>query len=262
VVDLSLDGRQAAICWTDPPYNVELGTGGNYAKFSGRTVANDNLRDKFPEFVAGFCAQIERALQPGAVLYMTMGSQEWPTVDGLLRDAGFHWSSTIIWVKQQFVLARKDYHTQFEPMWYGWKTGDGDEAVDLDVPGAVEEYLRHYAQGYDAMWYGWKRGAARLQKVKDRKQGDVWFFDRPTSSPEHPTMKPLELVERSLENSSRPGDLVFDPFGGSGTTMCVAERLGRLCSMVELLPKYCAVVLERMTLMGCRPVRVSQEVQE
>lgn len=144
------------------------------------------------------------------MLYMVMSAQEWPGIDEALRERGFHWSSTIIWAKDQLVLSRKDYHTQYEPMWYGWK---GDRA--------------------------------RLVELVDRKQSDVWFIDRPRKSEEHPTMKPVELVERALINSSVPGALVLDPFCGSGTTLVACERLGRYCRTVELDPIYAAVTIER-----------------
>lgn len=230
-----LKGALAHICWTDPPYNVNLG-GADHPSWKKRTIENDNLGDDFPDFVRAFCQAIWNACVPGAVLYMTMGAKEWPTVDMLLREKGFHWSSTIVWVKNSHVLVRKDYQTQYEPMWQGAK-------------GDLEE------DAYDAVWYGWKGDAARNRKVISRKQSDVWVIDRPQKSIEHPTIKPLELVERSLNNSSLPNDIVFDPFSGSGTTIVACERLGRKCRASEKRPDYVAVALERWSVMtGRQPV--------
>lgn len=148
-----------------------------------------------------------------------MGGQEWPVIDAALRKIGFHWSSTIIWVKDQLVLSRKDHHTQYEPMWYGWDNR-----------------------------------APRLMKVEDRKQSDVWQIDRPKRSEEHPTMKPVELVERSLCNSSKAGDIVLDLFAGSGTTLVACERTGKSCRTMDNDPKYVAVCLERWSqLTGMQP---------
>ena len=161
-------------------------------------------------------------VEPGAMLYMAMSTQEWPVVDGIVRASGFHWSSTIIWKKNALVLQRKDYHTQFE-----------------------------------AVWYGWESSASRLCPLEDRTQSDVWEIDRPARSDEHPTMKPLELVARALRNSSHPGDLGFEPFSGSGTTLAAAESLGRLCYAMELDPKYVAAALERLALMGLEPRRIA-----
>jgi DNA modification methylase len=110
-------------------------------------------------------------------------------------------------------MSRKDYHTQYEPMWYGWDNR-----------------------------------APRLVKVESRKLSDVWLIDRPKKSEEHPTMKPLELVERSLLNSSAAGALVLDLFAGSGTTLLACERTGRVCRTMDNDPKYVAVCLERWSV--------------
>ena len=138
-----------------------------------------------------------------------MSSKEWPTVSGLLAEAGGHWSDTIIWSKDRFVLGRADYQRQYEPIWYGWREG-----------------TRHF-------WCG------------DRNQGDVWAIPRPVSSDLHPTMKPVALVERALTNSSPRGAIVLDPFLGSGTTLVAAERVGRRCYGIELDPRYAQVAIER-----------------
>lgn len=216
----------ASICWTDPPWNVDYGgqiEKENVQGYKKRTMKNDNLGDKFPEFIRAAVKSIWDACEPGALIYLAMSAQEWPTIDKALRDKGFHWSSTIIWAKDQLVLSRKDYHTQFEPLWYGWKSDAG-----------------------------------RIRKVIDRKQSDIWFIDRPKRSEDHPTMKPLPLVERSLINSSLPGDVVFDPFVGSGTTLVVCEQLKRRCRAVELDPIYAAVVIERWHLFtGLMPAKMT-----
>lgn len=203
------------ICFTDPPWNVAYGESGANPRWKTRTIANDNLGDSFPDFARGFAQVIADRLLPGAPIYLVMSAQEWPTIDAALRAAGFHWSSTIIWVKDHAVLSRKDYHTRYEPLWYGWKSG-----------------------------------APRRVRLADRGQNDVWEIPRPTRSDEHPTMKPVELVARALRNSSRRGDLVFEPFLGAGSTAVAAEQTGRSCMAVELEPKYVAVSLERLSRMG------------
>ncbi|MFZ5856764.1 MAG: DNA modification methylase [Chloroflexota bacterium] len=208
-----MQGELAQITWTDPPWNVDYG--GNIEEqnaqgYKKRTMKNDNLGEKFPEFIRTAVKNMHDFSEKGALIYLVMSAQEWPVIDKALRDHGFHWSSTIIWMKDQLVLSRKDYHTQFEPLWYGWRSDAG-----------------------------------RLREVVDRKQSDVWQIDRPKRSDDHPTMKPLPLVERSLANSSLPGDIVLDPFVGSGTTLIVCEQLGRRCRAVELDEAYAAVVIER-----------------
>jgi DNA modification methylase len=223
VVDRLLAGLKCQLCWTDPPWNIGIGVGNNPRWRSRTPMLNDHLGVEFPAFASQFSTIIAQCLLPGAPVYMAMSAQEWPTIDQALRLAGFHWSSTIIWVKDHAVLSRKDYHTRYEPLWYGWKDG-----------------------------------ASRLVKLADRKQNDVWEILRPIRSEEHPTMKPVELVARALTNSSHAGDLVFEPFLGSGTTAVAAEQTGRICYAVELESKYVAVSLERLAGMGLEPKVVEE----
>jgi DNA modification methylase len=211
-VDRLMDGALADMCWTDPPWNVAYGENTNPAGWSGkhRPIANDNLGEAFPGFCTAFCGEIARVVKPGAPLYMAMSAQEWPTIHGALTGMGFHWSSTIIWAKDSLVLSRKDYHTQYEPIWYGWR-----------------------------------EGSARLVELEDRTQSDLWQIPRPKRSAEHPTMKPVELVARSLKNSSKQFDLILEPFSGSGTTLLAAEQTMRRCYAIELEPRYVQVAIER-----------------
>jgi DNA modification methylase len=217
LVERLLADQRCHICWTDPPWNVAMGES-NHPNWKKRTILNDNLGDAFPAFASQFCRVIAEAVLPGAPIYMAIGASEWPPIHTALTAVGFHWSSTIIWVKDTAVLSRKDYHARYEPLWYGWR-----------------------------------EGASRLVPLTDRKQNDVWEIPRPKRSDEHPTMKPVELVVRSLGNSSHPGDLVFEPFLGSGTTAVAAEQTGRACRAIELEPKYVAVTLERLEGMGLAP---------
>lgn len=205
--------QKAQISWQDPPWNVAYGENvkpGNPQNYKVRKIQNDNLGDKFEAFVVKFCKVTKDNVEPGAALYMAMSAQEWPTIDRALRQAGFHWSSTLIWVKDHAVLSRKDYHTRFELIWYGW---------NADAP--------------------------RLFPLADRKQNDVWEINRPTKSDEHPTMKPVQLVTTALANSSAKGSIVFEPFSGSGTTLIACENTGRMCRAIEISPGYVAVAIQR-----------------
>ena len=98
--------------------------------------------------------------------------------------------------------------------------------------------------GSAPIWYGWREGASH-HWCGDRGQSDVWEVARPSESPLHPTMKPLNLVERAIANSSRNGDVVLDPFCGSGSTLIAAERTGRVCAGIELDPVYVDVAVAR-----------------
>lgn len=128
---------------------------------------------------------------------------------------------TIIWNKSSFTLGRQDYQWKHEPCLYGWKDGDA-----------------HYF-------------------VHDRTLSTVWDFDKPSKSPEHPTMKPVALMSESILNSTKRGQVVLDPFGGSGSTLIACEQTGRACRMVELDPHYCDVIINRWeSLTGEKAVKL------
>jgi DNA modification methylase len=207
-----MNGELADCIFTDPPWNVNYGDikEDNSQNYKPRKILNDNLGDQFGSFCDQFSIQLKTHSKAGALIYMVMSAQEWPVIHKSLQDAGFHWSSTIIWAKDQLVLSRKDYHTQYEPIWYGWS-----------------------------------EGAGRLQPVVDRKQTDVWNIARPKVSELHPTTKPIELIAKAITNSSKQKDSILDLFGGSGSTLIAAETLNRTCYMMELDPKYVDVIIAR-----------------
>lgn len=206
--DLLLKGEPVDMVFTDPPYNV------NYAnsakdKMRGkdRAILNDNLGDGFYDFLLAALTPTVAHCRGG--IYVAMSSSELDVLQAAFRAAGGKWSTFIIWAKNTFTLGRADYQRQYEPILYGWPEGK----------------QRH--------WCG------------DRDQGDVWNIKKPQKNDLHPTMKPVELVERAIRNSSRPGDVVMDPFGGSGTTLIAAEKAGRLARLIELDPKYVDVIVRR-----------------
>lgn len=207
-VDRLLDGTQADLCFCDPPYNVDYAGGAGAEKAGkGRRIKNDALGEAFGQFLQDACVLINLHTQ-GAV-YICMSSSELHTLQAAFKAAGGHWSTFVIWAKDRFTLGRADYQRQYEPILYGWP----------------ESAKRH--------WCG------------DRDQGDVWQIPRPHKNDLHPTMKPVALVERAIRNSSRRGDLVFDPFGGSGTTLIAAETTGRRAALLELDPRYVDVIVRR-----------------
>lgn len=172
-----------------------------------RPILNDALGEGFYDFLFDALALI-MAHTRGAI-YVAMSSSELDTLQAAFRAAGGHWSTFIIWAKNTFTLGRADYQRQYEPILYGWPEGA----------------QRH--------WCG------------DRDQGDVWSIKKPQKNDLHPTMKPVELVERAIRNPSRPGNVVLDPFGGSGTTLIAAEKSGRVARLIELDPKYVDVIVRR-----------------
>jgi len=212
VIERLMGGCLADMVFTDPPWNVAYGEfKNNPMRYKKRTILNDSMStEAFKDFMTDAFSMMGVATKAGAIAYVVMSAQEWGNLMLALDENNFHWSSTIIWNKDHMVLSRKDYHTKYEPIWYGWKD---------DAP--------------------------RLHPLKDRKQSDVWDFDRPIRSELHPTMKPVALVARAVTNSSNKGDAVLDLFGGSGTTLMACEQLDRRCFMSELDPKYVDVIIER-----------------
>ena len=171
------------------------------------TIQNDDLGAGFEQFLRDACVNI-MAVTKGAI-YICMSSSEIHTLQRVFREAGGHWSTFIVWAKNTFTMGRSDYQRQYEPILYGWK------------------------EGTDHFWCG------------ARDQGDVWFIKKPSVNDLHPTMKPVELVERAIRNSSKGRDTVLDPFGGSGTTLIACEKSGRQARVIELDPKYCDVIVTR-----------------
>lgn len=208
-----MNGEAAQLVFTDPPWNVNYGAvkEGNAQGYKPRTIKNDSMStEDFKGFMDAAFDCMNKSLVPGGMVYVVMSAQEWGNVMLSLFETDFHWSSTIIWNKDRLVLSRKDYHTKYEPIWYGWKNG-----------------------------------APRIHPLDDRKQSDVWDFERPHRSDDHPTMKPIPLVAAAIQNSSNPGDKVLDLFGGSGTTLLASEATERCCCMMELDEKYCDVIIRR-----------------
>ncbi|SHF44213.1 site-specific DNA-methyltransferase, partial [Caloramator proteoclasticus] len=201
-----LDGKKANICVTDPPYNVNY-EGGTEDKLK---IMNDKMdNNKFYEFLLSAFKNIFEVLEDGAAVYIFHADTEGLNFRKAFKDAGFHLANVCIWAKNSMVLGRSDYQWQHEPILYGWKpTG------------------KH-------RWYS------------DRKQTTIWNYDKPLRNAEHPTMKPVPLVAYPIKNSSMTNCIVFDPFGGSGSTLIAAEETGRICCMMELDPKYCDVIVKR-----------------
>jgi DNA modification methylase len=201
-----LDGVQADLLLTDPPYGVSY-IGGTAAAM---TIANDDLGpEDYDPFLAKTLAAAAAVLKPGAAFYLWHADLHGGTVRAAVERAGLPLRQVLVWVKSAFALGRADYHWQHEPCLYGWR------------PGAPHR------------WHG------------GRAQGTTLCFDRPARNGDHPTMKPVALFQRLVENSCPPGGVVLDPFAGSGTTLVAAEQAGRVAALLELDPRYCDVIVNR-----------------
>ena len=199
--------ERAHLVFTDPPYNVNY-EGGTLDKL---TIKNDNMEpDDFRQFLAAFYLATRLHCHPGAAIYVCHADGEGLSFREALIATKWKFAQCLIWVKSKFTIARQDYQYQHEPILYGWNPS----------------------------------GPHRFHG--GRNKSTVWNFDKPRANKVHPTMKPIELVQFAIENSSEAGELVFDGFGGSGTTMVAAEATGRKARLLELDPIYCDVIVERM----------------
>ena len=199
-----MDGKKANVCITDPPYAC------NYTGGTGMKIMNDNLKgEEFYQFLLSAFKNAYENLADGAAIYIFHSDAEKVNFYNAVVAAGFHYSTTCIWVKQSLVLGRFDYQMRHEPVIYAFK-----------------DTVKH-------KFYG------------DRKQTTVWEFDRPSKSKLHPTTKPLPLVAYPMKNSSLVNSIVLDLFGGSGSTLMAAEQMDRTAYLMELDPVYASAIVRR-----------------
>ena len=216
-----MDGNKADMVFTDPPYRVAFeGQRISNTTKNGKTVhghkgantkhdaiENDALNEEdFKDFMAGVLSNLFM-FNKGA-WYICFAYSELHLLLNSLVDAGYKWKNIIIWMKNQAALSNMDYKSRYEPIIYGQPGGS------------------FYGERY--------------------KQEDIWEFQRTLKNDLHPTMKPIPLIENALKNSSRNEDTVLDLFLGSGSTMVAAHQLKRKCFGIELDPKYCQVIVNRM----------------
>jgi len=197
---------RAHLLLTDPPYNVAyIGKTAD-----ALTIDNDQMDDvAFRTFLVDSLRATDCVMAPGAAFYIWHADSEGFNFRGACREVGWPVRQCLIWSKDVMVMGRQDYHWQHEPCLYGWKPG------------------------------------AKHQWQSDRKQTTLLEFARPKRNTEHPTMKPVDLFEYQIRNSSRLEQIVLDPFGGSGTTVIACERSGRAARTLELDPRYADVIRRR-----------------
>lgn len=236
--------ERADIAFTDPPYNVAY-----ESKLAGK-IKNDDMDDsKFRAFLTDAFTAAYGVLKPGAAIYVAHADTEGYNFRHAFRAAGFKLSGCLIWKKDSLVLGRSDFQWMHEPILYGWKPGSrhrwyggrklttvqdwgGDPVVDL-------------GDGRYQITVG-ERVLTLTGDVKiEETPSSVVFHEKPKRSGEHPTMKPVGLVEKFLRCNARSGDLVIDGFGGSGSTMMAAERLGMSARLIEFDPKFVDVIVRR-----------------
>lgn len=211
-----MDGAFASCAWTDPPYGVDY-VGGTKQHLTIKNDTPDGLRDLL---IRSFAA-IDPVLQPGAALYIAHPAGPGSVVFAeAFIGQGWRLHQTLVWVKSRLVLGHSDYHYRHEPVLFGYKQG---------APGRRGRGARG--------WYG------------DNSASSVFEVNTPTRNADHPTSKPVALIEPMLRNSSRSGEIVLDPFLGSASTLIAAEQLGRRCFGIDLDARYIDVAVRRWELL-------------
>lgn len=206
-VEKLMGGVFADMVVTDPPYNVD---------YTGKTkdalkIENDKKTNSdFYQFLFDAFSAMCQFTKVGGAWYVWHADSECANFRSAMNDVGVKVRQCLVWVKNAMVMGRQDYHWKHEPCLYGWKDGAA---------------------------HNW---------CSDRKQTTVLQYDRPLRNGEHPTMKPIPLIAYQIGNNSKPGEIVLDTFLGSGSTMVASDQLNRKCYGMELDPKYCQVIVDRM----------------
>ena len=232
-VEQLMDGKMADLVWTDPPYNVAV------EGKAGKIMNDDMGTGEFRDFLRSVYASYYAVMRTGAVIYVAHGESERAAFTGCLVEAGLKLSQVLIWVKQSATLSRQDFNWQHEPILYGWKEGSGHYFCgnftlttviddDVDLKSMKKEQL-----------------IEMINEIRNKASGTIIRHNRPTKSDLHPTMKPVALVERMIEWSSHPGEIVLDLFGGSGSTLIAAQKSNRQARLMELDPKFVDVIVTR-----------------
>lgn len=248
-VEKLMNGQKADMVFTDPPYNVnysyakyEAIGGGRKKKFlDGGKILNDNKTElDFYQFLYDVFKNIYEFSQDHMAIYVCFATKTEIPFRTAFRDAGFLFSQTIIWLKERLILAMvQDYHRVYEPIIFGWKDGS-KHYKDKTITTAKE------------LW--------DLDKLKFEERLDLWYISRDKATDYiHPTQKPIRLAERALNKNTKLGDLLYEPFGGSLSTLMACEKAGRRCFAMELDPAYIDVGIQRWEqYTGMKAVKIDE----
>jgi DNA modification methylase len=248
VIEKLFAGAKADAVFTDPPYNVA---------YVGKTkdaltIENDRMGDsKFRQFLLRAYQVMFRVLKDGAAVYVCHADTEGLNFRSAFIEAGFKLAGCLIWVKDCMVMGRSDYQWQHEPILYGWKpTGShkwyGDRKSTTITEFMLEQPLTEVGPNSYRLRLGdrWFMITGDKLSINEIETTAVKMA-RPTRSTDHPTMKPIGLIDKMLRNSTKAGDLVFDSFAGSGSTLISCEKLGRTAYVCELEPRFVDVIVLR-----------------
>lgn len=237
VYDKLMGGKIADLLVTDPPYNVD------YTGSDGAKITNDNMSNPdFHEFLfRAFTAAIGN-LKEGGGAYVWHADSMGLEFRQAFIAAGFEMKQCLIWVKSSLVLGRQDYQWRHEPCLYGWKPGAAHYFIpDRSKTTVTDDRIDLKKLKKDQM-------LQLLEEIfSDKTKTTVLYHDKPSKNDLHPTMKPVPLIGEQITNSSRPGELVLDNFIGAGSTMVAAHQLERPCYGIDIEPRNCQIICDRMT---------------
>lgn len=234
-VKVLMGGVEANILLTDPPYNID---------YTGKTkdamkIDNDAWSDdsEFVEFLRKAFFNALEALKPGGAFYVWYAPTQTTNFLRGAAEAGMNIRQQIIWVKNIFSLGRQDYQWRHEPCLYGWKDGAGHYFINDRTQSTVQDFTPDFSS----------MKKTELVDLLDKIYGEstVIYENKPSRSALHPTMKPVELYAGQIKNSTKPGEIVLDIFGGSGTAIIAAQQLGRRAFVMEYDPHYADVIIDR-----------------
>jgi DNA modification methylase len=266
--DRLMQGERADLVATDPPYNVSIGEKnealdradkGNRGKTGG--ILNDNMSDAdFYQFLSGMYVAVFQQMKPGAPIYVAHADTEGVNFRRAFQEAGFKLQSCLIWRKNVLVLGRSDYQWIHEPILYGWKPGSahrwygGRKNTSVINLGEGSPFTKMDDGRYQVR-VGDSVLVVSADAMVEEHPSSIIYEPKPAKSGLHPTQKPVALMERLMKQSARTGDIVIDAFGGSGTTLIAADRLGMCARLMELDPAFADVIVRRwQALTGRRAV--------
>ncbi len=233
-VDKLMGGVKADMVFTDPPYNVNYSGKG---KDTSNTIKNDHMdQEEFRKMLSSWFRSYKHIIKSSGALYCCYASRTHREFEDALNANGFEVRNQIIWVKKVASFGWGDYRWKHEPILYCHQKGSS-----LDFYGDRKQYTEWTEEPTDAELLKYMKG---LMKKEEAGDSTVWRLHRENKY-DHPTQKPVKLVQIAVTNSSKRGDVVCDFFGGSGSTMLACEHLGRKCRTMELDERYVDVIIKR-----------------
>ena len=243
--------EKADMIFTDPPYNVD------YEGNNGMKIKNDNMDDSaFYQFLYDAFVSMYTVTKEGGPIYVCHADLEGLNFRKAFKDAGFLLKQCLIWAKNSMVLGRNDYHWKHEPILYGWKPGAAhkwyggrkqdtiiEDQFNVNITQKDGKHFIHIQNGVHTLVLSCDE--YEIEYASDDPGTTLWRIEKPRKNADHPTMKPIALCARAIQNSSKPGDIVLDLFGGSGSTLIAAEQTGRRAYLMEIDPIYADVIVKR-----------------